>query len=117
MALEYWELKQRQKGNDAGAEMALVLRKQYGDEEMPQQPVDTEKVVKRLERELRGIGLPVRTANNILRAVRSEQLEVTEASDLHLVPDEDLLDLRNMGPRSLRELRQAIPYQSPTNKP
>lgn len=33
--LECWELFQRKRGNDAGAEMARVLREQYGDIDVP----------------------------------------------------------------------------------
>lgn len=36
-ALEYWENVQRNKGNSAGAEMARVLREQYGDVGIPNQ--------------------------------------------------------------------------------
>lgn len=35
MALEHWEIVQRQQGNIAGAEKALALRKRYGDVPLP----------------------------------------------------------------------------------
>lgn len=35
MALEHWELIQRQRGNNAGADIAATLRKNYGDVPLP----------------------------------------------------------------------------------
>lgn len=41
MSIERWELAQRQKGNTAGAEMARILREQYGDEPLPTHSPET----------------------------------------------------------------------------
>gem|GEM_PF-1303094 len=38
MAMQEWEMRQRQKGNTAGAEVARVLREQYGDVPLPVAP-------------------------------------------------------------------------------
>lgn len=45
MALERWELGQRQRGNLAGAEMARVLREQYGDIPLMEDPIEGQDAV------------------------------------------------------------------------
>lgn len=49
MAIERWELVQRQKGNIHGAEMAKVLRDQYGDVPLPQSIQDVSREVPTLK--------------------------------------------------------------------
>lgn len=117
MALEYWELRQRQKGNIAGAEIARVLREQYGDETIGLETPDPHERAKNVKAELLGLGISLRTANHILRAVRAEQLSITRATDLRDVPDDELRQVRLVGPKTLRDVRQVLPYTKPPFRP
>ena len=95
--------------------MARVLREQFGDE-VPQTSLNPFEVAKSAKKELLDLSIPVRTANHLVRAVEARRLLAFGASDLGTIADGVLSQVRLMGPKSLSEVRQVIPYQEPNTR-
>lgn len=116
MAIEFWESQQRRKGNVSGAEMARVLREQFGDEKIPSTLLDPDQAARKVRDELQSIGgVSTRTINSLFRAIKGKRLMVYSAQELQRVPDVELSAARLIGPKSIQEIREVLPYSLPNS--
>jgi hypothetical protein len=81
---------------------------------------DREKISRGIRDEFRVRGISSKTGNPIIRNVlyahqnpKETPLRVFTATDLHQIPDKELLQVKLFGPRTLKELRTHFPYTPP----